>query len=517
MSKLKGIKMNFKDLTKAEIRECFNNIDKYLMQQEKKFVKYVDLGCKVVRLIGYSEEFLPHIEKQLTFVLRDTADKYDATLILWKENNAFNFGKNLLPKFNPKTNMRLRIDLIYFPKTIWDIRVIDESISKVKPVIDVKSEHGIILANDYENNTYYYGVNNLEPEEFIKEGHLFVQFFNNILKTPTSNLAHGAVIGLNGNGILMCARGQRGKSTLAVLSMMKGFEYVSDDYLILHERGNELLSSPIYSIITLSPKMYNELYDYLGESRFVSNNARKDKYVFNIANFHDKFKMNYPIKIAIFPEIVTDEKPSIRPCTSAEKGRAMVHLIQSTLCQTNDLCENWTVKKMMDMIKDLPFYKFNLCHNIDANTEFLREFMNNLEKQENRVIEADKIAIDITFDLANILNTETGIIYSMNEFATNIYENLLNGVSDEEIAAALEIFEDKNENIQEEFKIFLNALIEKGIFKNTSYKDTKACINEAFAIKNNYKLSFIEHAEEERKQLIKIEEIKEKENELCIK
>ena len=232
---------------------------------------------------------MPHIEKQLTLVLRDTADKYDATLILWKENNAFNFGKNLLPKFNPKTNMRLRIDLIYFPKTIWDIRVIDESISKVKPVIDVKSEHGIILANDYENNTYYYGVNNLEPEEFIKEGHLFVQFFNNILKTPTSNLAHGAVIGLNGNGILMCARGQRGKSTLAVLSMMKGFEYVSDDYLILHERGNELLSSPIYSIITLSPKMYNELYDYLGESRFVSNNARKDKYVFNIANFHDKF------------------------------------------------------------------------------------------------------------------------------------------------------------------------------------------------------------------------------------
>lgn len=296
MSKLKGIKMNFKDLTKAEIRECFNNIDKYLMQQEKKFVKYVDLGCKVVRLIGYSEEFLPHIEKQLTFVLRDTADKYDATIVLWKENNAFNFGKNLLPKFNPKTNMRLRIDLIYFPKTIWDIRVIDESISKVKPVIDVKSEHGIILANDYENNTYYYGVNNLEPEEFIKEGHLFVQFFNNILKTPASNLAHGAVIGLNGNGILMCARGQRGKSTLAVLSMMKGFEYVSDDYLILHERGNELLSSPIYSIITLSPKMYNELYDYLGESRFVSNNARKDKYVFNIANFHDKFKMNYPYK-----------------------------------------------------------------------------------------------------------------------------------------------------------------------------------------------------------------------------
>lgn len=508
--------MNYKDLTKNEIRECFNNVDKYLSTLEQRFVKYVDLGCKVVRLIGYSEEFLPHIEKQLTFVLRDNAPKYDATLILWKEANAFEFGKNLLPKFNPKFNMRLRIDLLYSKKTIWDIRVIDESISKVKPIIDVKSEAGFFIGNDYENNTYYYGVGNLEPEEFIKEGHLFVQFFNNILKTETSNLAHGAVIGLNGDGILMCARGQRGKSTLAVLSMMKGFEYVSDDYLILHKNGKELLSSPIYSIITLSPKMYNELYDYLGNSRFVSNNARKDKYVFNIANFHDEFRMNYPIKIAIFPEIVTDKKPSIRPCTSAEKGRAMVHLIQSTLCQTNDLCENWTVKKMMNMIKDLPFYKFNLCHNIDANTEFLRDFMNNLARQENKVIEADKIAIDITFDLANILNTETGIIYSMNEFATNLYENLLNGVSSENIAAALKVFEDKNENIQKELHLFMNALEAKGIFTQSGNSDKLPCINADFAVKNNYKLSFVEHAEEQHRQLIK-EEIKEKEHELCIK
>ena len=198
---------------------------------------------------------------------------------------------------------------------------------------------------------------------------MFVQFFNNILKTETSNLAHGAVIGLNGNGICFCARGQRGKSTLSVLSMLEGFEYVSDDYLILHQNEKkELLSSPIYSIITLSPKMYGELYSRLSGSQFVSNNARKDKYVFNISNFHDRFKMNYPIKLCIFPEIVTDKEPSIKPCTSAEKGRAMVQLIQSTLMQTQDLCENWTVKKMMNMIKDFPFYKFNLCHDIEKNT-----------------------------------------------------------------------------------------------------------------------------------------------------
>ncbi len=509
--------MQFKDFTKQEIRGCFTNIEQYLASKEQKFVKYADLGCAVVRMIGYSEEFLPHIEKQLTFVLRDSAPKYDATLILWKETDFENLIPQISPKFNlnPKTNLKLRIEMIYSKRKSFNCQVIDKDFSKTKPIIDIQAERGFFIGNDVENNTYYYGVRNLEPEEFIKEGHLFVQFFNNILKTPASNLAHGAVIGLNGNGILMCARGQRGKSTLAVLSMIKGFEYVSDDYLILHKKGNELLSSPIYSIITLSPKMYNELYDYLGGSRFVSNNARKDKYVFNISNFHDRFRMNYPIKICIFPEIVTDKEPSIHPC---EKGRAICQLIHSTLMQTQDLNDNKTVKKMMDMVKDFEFYKLNLCHDIEKNTEFLRNFMNNLDKRERKTITEDKIYLDITFDLANILNSETGIIYSMNKFATNVFENLKRGVSTEALRSCLNQFSDKNKNILRDFDLFTEALEAKGISFPTSNQNALAEINPEFALENNYKLSFVEHAEEEYRELVKKEIIKkENKDELCIK
>ena len=110
--------------------------------------------------------------------------------------------------------------------------------------------------------------------------------------------------------------------------------------------------------------------------------------------------MNYPIKICLFPEIVSDKEPSIHPC---EKGRAICQLIHSTLMQTQDLNDNKTVKKMMDMVKDFEFYKFNLCSDIEKNTEFLRDFMNNLEKRERKTITEDKIYLDITFDFANIL------------------------------------------------------------------------------------------------------------------
>ncbi len=504
--------MEIRGLSTEQINLYNKKISNYITSNFKLVeTKYIDLGVKTVRILNYSKEFTPHIEKQLTYVLKDNAPKYDATLVLWKEENVYDFYKIISPDIDPRFNIKARLDLIYNKKHNLregiPISVYDDEWSKFKPIISTSIWHNnIVNAYDKTTNTYYYGVNNLEPEEFIKEGHIFVQIFNNILKTETSNLVHGAVIGLNGNGICFCARGQRGKSTLSVLSMMKGFEYVSDDYLILHQNDKkQLLSSPIYSIITLSPEMYNRLYDYMQGSSFVSNNARKDKYVFNISNFHDRFKKNYPIKLCIFPEIVTDKEPSIRQCTLEEKGRAIVQIIQSTLMQTQDLSENQTVKKIMNMLKDLPFYKFNLCHDIDKNTEFLRDFMNKFEKTEKKIIETPKIAVDITFDLANILNTETGIIYSMNSFATNLYENILNGVSLECISAELAKLTQYNKNILAQFDIFLRELKEKGILmlKGNNNSNT-ANINIDMAMNDNFNISFIEYSQKEQKELINI-------------
>ena len=291
--------MQFKDLTKDEINSVYAKFDDYLANKEVKWTKYADLGCKIVKIVSYSDEFLPLVQKQLTFILKDSAEDFDDTLFIWNEKDSVNFVKPIFDSLK-RYAMRLKLDKIhkkaYFgyltDEQIYTSQMFDNDFSKVKPAIDFQVERGFIIAHNKQNHKYYYGVKDLSPEEFIKEGHIFVQFFNNILKTETSQLAHGAVIGYNGNGICFCARGQRGKSTLSVLSMMKGFEYVSDDYLILHQNEKQdLLSSPIYSIITLSPEMYNRLYDLMDGCRFVSNNARKDKYVFNIYKWTDKIKI----------------------------------------------------------------------------------------------------------------------------------------------------------------------------------------------------------------------------------
>ena len=226
-----------------------------------------------------------------------------------------------------------------------------------------------------ETETYYYGVKNLEAEEFAKEGHAFVQILFKILKTQNTNLVHGACVGIDNKGVLFCARGQRGKSTLTVLSLLDGFEYVSDDYLTLEKEDENLYAYPIYSIITLSPKMYNEMYDRLDGTRFISNNARKDKYIINIENLHKQFRTKYPIKLCMFPEIVSDSEPSICECTQQEKGRAVTHIIHSTVLQMMDMFDSDMMKKLIGMLNNFKFYKINLCSDIYKNVEYLRKFL----------------------------------------------------------------------------------------------------------------------------------------------
>jgi hypothetical protein len=375
--------MRIDNPTPQQLESYFSRLERHCTETvgAPLWTKYLDLGTCVVRVINYSKEFAAHIEKQLTFVLKDAMPRFDTTLVVWKDDNINTLSTKLEPQLcDPKKNLRIRVEMIVRKAKGAEMLVYADDYSKHKPLININTVYQSVTAYNPKVNTWYYGIANLEPEEFIKHGHIFVQILNQILKTQTTSLVHGAVVGIDNHGILLCARGQRGKSTLAVLAMLDGFEYVSDDYLILEKDGADLYSHPIYSIITLSPRMYNELYDKLN-GKFISNNARKDKYVINIADYHDSFRTKYPIKVCMFPEIVPDAKPSIVPC---KKGRAITQLIHSTIVQMGDKHDIATIRKLISWVKDFEFYQINLCPDIQANNDILREFIKNVisRKQE---------------------------------------------------------------------------------------------------------------------------------------
>lgn len=288
---------------------------------------YLDLYIKRIRLRIYSDEFDQYIDWQIPYIVsKDDTDVYDATVELWKETDP--------------------------------------------AAPDIISEY------DKETETYYYGVKDLKYEEFIKQGHFLVRIFYRILKTDYSSLVHGAVVGMDGEGVLLCAKGQRGKSTLSVLAMLNGMEYVSDDFLLLEQDENgDLYASPIYSIISLSPFMIEQFGSKLDGCVKLGHNSRYDKFNFNISNLHSSFRIHYPVKVLMFPEIMDGEESFIRKASPAEKSRAITQLLYSTTSQMDDLSDHLATRKLIGMLNDFDCYYFGLSKDIEHNAALLKEFV----------------------------------------------------------------------------------------------------------------------------------------------
>ena len=81
----------------------------------------------------------------------------------------------------------------------------------------------------------------------------------------------------------------------------------------------------------------------------------------------------------------------------------------------------------------------------------------------NYVLNEAKMFTDITDGIAIIINSETGIYYGLNAFATNVYENIVRGVSIEDIKEELKNINSDNNAILDNFEAFIKAMAEKEI------------------------------------------------------
>lgn len=335
---------------------------------------YLDLGgVRKVRVVLFAKEARDMIQRELKWVLTDAVDKPDATIYLWQESDMLSFAR----------------DFFVFPGTIEGneyllIKVQDgqESFFPCGQLnISARTIHLV------EGDTYYIGADSFAPERWISEGHILVQMLFRIMNTaPSARLVHGACVGLDNKGLLLCARGQRGKSTLAVTAMLKGLDYVSEDYLLLDKTDDGLYASPLYSIISLSPFMYDKLYDGLDKARFVGVSHWKGKYVFDISEYTDGLKRHYPIRACLFPEICPDiAEPRIELCDPAEKNRAITQVAHSTLHQMwsrgirQHQSDQSFILDVIRMLKDLEFYKILLSPDIFKNAEYLKVFLQTLD------------------------------------------------------------------------------------------------------------------------------------------
>ena len=97
------------------------------------------------------------IQKQLTYPIREQLSKYDCTIVVWQEDN---------------------VEHLHEDKKLFITK--EENQTSIKHIIVTDNVSTLMIT---DSNTYFYGVKKPEPEDFVKEGHIFVKIFNKILKT----------------------------------------------------------------------------------------------------------------------------------------------------------------------------------------------------------------------------------------------------------------------------------------------------------------------------------------------
>lgn len=340
---------------------------------------YLDLGgVKTVRLVVSDPEAWKMIHRELGWVRTTPVETPDATITLLKYDDPKNFFHDVmgLPSAQRED---ARFEVISFAPGSGEDGIL-------LPTAQYNRDDQTVHLRD--GNSYYYVTKSYRPEDWINEGHVFVQMLFRILNSePTTCLVHGACVGVDGHGILMCARGNMGKSTLAVTSMLNGMEYVSEDYLILSkvDAEGELRASPIYSIITLSPRMYNALYEKMDKARFVGISHFKGKYVFDMSAYSDRLRRDYPIRACVFPEInPAATTPVVEQISGSDKSRAITQIAHSTIFQMwsrgliREQHDAQTILKIIGMVRDMPFYRITLTTDLGANSECLRGLVSSL-------------------------------------------------------------------------------------------------------------------------------------------
>ncbi|MBR1775771.1 PqqD family protein [bacterium] len=120
----------------------------------------------------------------------------------------------------------------------------------------------------------------------------------------------------------------------------------------------------------------------------------------------------------------------------------------------------------------------------------------------------NKMFADVTDGIAIIINSETGIYYGMNAFGTQVYENLANGVSAENILEKIKSFGADEAN----FKAFIDAMKEKEILLPAQDSGAEAELSEEIAKEDKYELILKEYNDAQELLLADpIHEVKEDE------
>ena len=182
-------------LSIQQTSQCFSRLRERVDSLTRE-VFYLNLGgVKTIRVICGHPNAKIMIHRQLEWSLVEPVQNPDASLVFWEEPQMDDFFQQTF-------------GLSYDHEQEEDyLMLIQRDGDQLIPFAE--SNQGKDFRS-WLDNQYYYAVQSMEPEILLKEGHLFVHLLYRILDSPSTQLIHGACVGVDGKGVLLCSRGGGG-------------------------------------------------------------------------------------------------------------------------------------------------------------------------------------------------------------------------------------------------------------------------------------------------------------------
>lgn len=111
------------------------------------------------------------------------------------------------------------------------------------------------------------------------------------------------------------------------------------------------------------------------------------------------------------------------------------------------------------------------------------------------VLNEPKMFSDIADEIAIVINVETGIYYGMNAFGSAVFQNLLNGASEEAITRALATQPSAPDDLSQRVKCFISNLVDFDIIKEGLSSEYEAVFNAGIGEEDEFILSVEEFSD----------------------
>lgn len=180
-------------------------------------------------------------------------------------------------------------------------------------------------------------------------------------------LLHSACVGLDGKGVMISARGGGGKSTLAVSCLLGGFDFVSDDYILVNQEG-PMRAMPLYRIVGLNQDMAEILKP---DMPVIRTEPRRNDKLYLDAGACD-IKKELSVQAIIYPNPCNAKEPRLR---LAPPGPVLTKIMETSARNMRIMREIEPYRIMAARLNALPVYEFLLTADLNVNREFLREFI----------------------------------------------------------------------------------------------------------------------------------------------